>query len=480
MRTEVTRRNSDAGEVADGGSPAVGPASSVGASRPVVARVAASSRRCRLLAAACSVMLLLGLAASLGLPGPLVALALLIVLAAFGLTRDQAVARLEAQLVAAEDEVTASHNQLQSLIDNTAAVIYMKRIDNGQYVLVNREWERLFGVERDRVVSCTDQEVFPAELAAQLRANDLGVARAGQTVQYEETAEAAGQLRTFVSVKFPVEDNNGEHYAICGISTDITERKEAEEEVRRLNAGLETRVRERTAELEASTRELDTFAYSVSHDLRAPLRSLHGFSQALLEDYAEVLDEAGQGYLRRLQHNVQRMGRMIDDLLNLSRATRVELKRTAIDLSGLARDVLEELATTEPDRVVTTVVADGLTAHGDPSLVRLALQNLLANAWKFTGKRSDARIEVGRVQRGNEEVFFVRDNGAGFDMKYASKLFDAFQRLHPVSDFEGTGIGLATVARIVRRHGGNVSAEAEVDNGATFYFNLVRTEDAAP
>lgn len=432
------------------------------------------------LAAAVVVTVAMCAAGARGLPGPLVAVACLAVLVVFGVIVARAQTRLEARRVTAEDEVTASHNQLQNLIDNTAAVIYMKRIDNGQYVLVNREWERLFGVNRERVVHCNDQEVFPPALAAELRANDLGVAKAGQTVQFEESPVIGGRLRTYLSVKFPVCDNVGLPYAVCGISTDITERKEAEEEIRRLNAGLETRVRERTAELEASTRELDAFAYSVSHDLRAPLRSLHGFSDALLDDYAEVLDDVGQGYLRRVQHNVQRMGGMIDDLLNLSRATRVDLTREEVDISGLAREILDELAVADPDRRVTTVVGDGLTAYGDPALVRLALHNLLANAWKFTGKRAEARIEVGRKARGGEEQFFVRDNGAGFDMKYAPKLFDAFQRLHPVTDFEGTGIGLATVARIVRRHGGAISAEAEPDNGATFYFNLLPAKDAAP
>jgi PAS domain S-box-containing protein len=372
----------------------------------------------------------------------------------------------------AEQEAAASHNQLQDLIDNTSAVIYMKRIDNGQYVLVNGEWERLFGVNRDLVISLTDQEVFPPVLAEQLRANDLGVAEAGRTVQYEETAEVDAEIRTYISVKFPVNDSTGRPYAVCGISTDITERKQAEEEVRQLNANLETRVRERTAELEASTRELDAFAYSVSHDLRAPLRSLHGFSDALLEDYLEVLDEEGRDYLRRIQHNVQRMGRMIDDLLNLSRATRAELVRETVDLTGIAGDVLAELAAADPGRTVTTRVADDLRAYGDPQLIRMALHNLLANAWKFTGKRADPVIEVGRVVNGAEEFYFVRDNGAGFDMQYADKLFNAFQRLHPAAEFEGTGIGLAIVARVIRRHGGRISAHAEIGNGATFTFNL--------
>ncbi|GIE28529.1 hypothetical protein Ait01nite_015740 [Actinoplanes italicus] len=378
------------------------------------------------------------------------------------------------------DEAAASHNQLQKLIDNTESNIYMKRVDNGQYLLVNREWERLFGVSRERVVNLTDHDVFPHDLADQLRANDLRVAAEGKSVQYEETAESADGERTYISVKFPVLDSTGRPYAVCGISTDITERKRAEDEIRHLNANLEMRVRQRTSELEASNKELDAFAYSVSHDLRAPLRSLHGFSDALLEDYDDVLDDVGKDYLHRLQRNVGRMGRMIDDLLNLSRATRADLERRGVDLTAMIQEIVADMRTTDPDRDVTLIVPDGLTAEGDPHLLRIALHNLLANAWKFTGKRPDAVIEAGRTVLSGETFFFVRDNGVGFDMSYAGKLFDAFQRLHTTSEFEGTGIGLAIVARIVRRHGGHIRAEAEVDRGATFYFNLTNTVKGTP
>ncbi|MEU4156403.1 ATP-binding protein [Actinoplanes sp. NPDC026670] len=394
-------------------------------------------------------------------------------LGGFGVYCLNVVARAGRARAEAQKEATASHNQLQKLIDNTESIIYMKRVDNGRYLLVNREWERLFGVTRDRVVELDDRGVFPPGLAEQLRANDLRVAEAGRTVQYEETADSVDGVHTYMSVKFPVLNSVGKPYAVCGISTDITERKRAEDEVRRLNSSLETRVAQRTAELEASTKELDAFAYSVSHDLRAPLRSLHGFSDALLEDYGDVLDDVGKDYLNRLQRNVGRMGRMIDALLNLSRATRADLDRAAVDISAMCQEVIGDLRGTDPDRIVELIVPDGLTVEADPHLFRLALQNLLANAWKFTATRDTATIEVGRTVRSGETCFFVRDNGVGFDMAYAGKLFDAFQRLHTTSDFEGTGIGLATVARIVRRHGGHIFAEAEVDRGATFYFNLM-------
>jgi signal transduction histidine kinase len=208
----------------------------------------------------------------------------------------------------------------------------------------------------------------------------------------------------------------------------------------------------------------------VSHDLRAPLRSLDGYSQLLLEDYGDRLDTEGREYLERLQANVARMAGMIDDLLNLSRATRTELHRGTVDVSAIARDVVAELRAGEPDRTVLVSVADGLTAAGDADLIRLVLQNLVGNAWKFTSKRDDATVEVGAEPGG--AVFYVRDNGAGFDMRFAGKLFEPFQRLHAASDFEGTGIGLAIVHRVVTRHGGRIWAEGTVGGGAVFRFTL--------
>jgi signal transduction histidine kinase len=288
----------------------------------------------------------------------------------------------------------------------------------------------------------------------------------------EEQAPSDDGLRTYVTVKFPLTDAAGRSYAVCGISTDITERKRAEQEVHRLNEELEERVKHRTAELEASTRELDAFAYSVSHDLRAPLRSLAGFSEVLLEDYADKLDDVGRNYLGRIEANAARMARMIDDLLDLSRATRVELRRERVDVSAVARDVISELRDADPGREVETVVADGLTADGDAHLIRLTLHNLLGNAWKFTARQTPAVIQVGSTTQNGPPVFTVGDNGAGFDMRYAGKLFDPFQRLHAVTDFEGTGIGLAIVHRIVQRHGGRVWAISEPGHGATFFFTL--------
>jgi light-regulated signal transduction histidine kinase (bacteriophytochrome) len=274
------------------------------------------------------------------------------------------------------------------------------------------------------------------------------------------------------SVVTSVSDARGQLIGFSAIVRDLTERKMAEEEIRALNKDLERRVKERTAELEAANKELEAFSYSVSHDLRAPLRSIDGFSQALIEDYGGKLDTEGQDYLRRVRAATQRMGELIDDMLNLSRLTRREMRRERVDLSSIAQKVAKELQEAQPERKTEIAVTPGLAADGDSHLLRIALENLIGNAWKFTGKQPSARIEFGVAEQEGKPAYFVRDNGAGFDMAYAKKLFGAFQRLHAESEFPGTGIGLATVQRIIHRHGGRVWAEGEVGKGATFYFTL--------
>lgn len=250
-------------------------------------------------------------------------------------------------------------------------------------------------------------------------------------------------------------------------------RAEAEEhadEVRSLNATLENRVKLRTAELETINRELEAFSYSVSHDLRAPLRTIDGFSLALEEDYAELVDDAGKDYIRRVRNGVQRMGQLIDSLLQLSRITRTELNRENIDLSQMAELIAADIRDRNPAADVTFKIESGLQVHADPRLLNVALENLLGNAVKFSSKVAAPLVEVGWDTE--QEAWFVRDNGAGFDMVYADKLFNAFNRLHGDKDFTGSGIGLATVARVVHRHQGRIWAEGSVNHGATFWFTL--------
>ncbi|MBI9082754.1 MAG: hypothetical protein JEZ11_04095 [Desulfobacterales bacterium] len=254
----------------------------------------------------------------------------------------------------------------------------------------------------------------------------------------------------------------------------FTERARAEAELAKYREHLEELVGERTAQLEDANKELEAFAYSVSHDLRAPLRAIDGFSQALLEDYGPTIDEEGQGHLDRVRAGTQRMGWLIDDLLQLSRMSRAEMRYETVDLSAIAEEAAEELRRGGPERKVEFAIAPGLTGRGDANLLRVALVNLLGNAWKFSAKRDGARIEFGVEieDKEGQTVYFVRDNGAGFDMAFADKLFGAFQRLHGASEFPGEGIGLATVQRIIRRHGGRVWATGAVDKGAAFYFTL--------
>ncbi len=262
-----------------------------------------------------------------------------------------------------------------------------------------------------------------------------------------------------------------------GTTQDVTGQEQAKAEIERLNAELEDRVRERTAELQSANKELESFAYSISHDLRAPLRGIDGFSHLLAEEYGERLDAQGKSYLERVRAAAQRMGTLIDDILELSRVSRHSMRRGQVDLSRLAREIVEEQAHGAPERAVEVAIAEGCTAFGDPQLLRVMMQNLLENAWKYSGKEAAPKIEFGRETRDGEAVFFVRDNGVGFDMKYADRLFTPFQRLHKPEEFAGTGIGLATVARIVRRHGGRVWAESAPGQGATLRLTLGTPSD---
>jgi light-regulated signal transduction histidine kinase (bacteriophytochrome) len=278
----------------------------------------------------------------------------------------------------------------------------------------------------------------------------------------EETARLAdSQLATLnILEDFDIERKKVELVNV-DLRNEVAERQRAEASLRHANASAE-----------GANMELEAFSYSVAHDLRAPLRSIDGFSQALLEDCADQLDADGSRYLKHVREAAQQMGELIDGLLNLSRVTRAELRREPVDLSDLARSVLERLRAYQPERQIDLVVEDGLMAQADPRLLDVVLTNLLGNAWKFTSKRASARIEFTAKTDKEPPVYAVSDNGAGFDAKYVDKLFGVFQRLHTSREFEGTGIGLATVRRIISRHGGRVWAESEVDKGATFYFTL--------
>jgi PAS domain S-box-containing protein len=363
--------------------------------------------------------------------------------------------------------------RLAGIVESSEDAIFSKTLD-GVITSWNEGAERLYGYSAAETMGHSVSMLMATDRKEELSLI-LGRLRRGESIEHFETTrlkKSGEQIDVSLTVS-PIKNSSG---AIIGASTigrDITERKRAEEQIRRLNETLEQRVAERTTQLLAANKELEAFSYSVSHDLRAPLRHINGFSQALLEDYADKLDEEGKGYLREVRAASREMAQLIDDVLQLARVTRSEMHSEVVNLSETARLVVAELHKGDAERAVAVTVEEGIVARGDKRLLRIMLSNLLGNAWKFTLKREQAEIAFGREQEvSGETIYFVRDNGAGFDMAYAGKLFGAFQRLHTASEFEGTGIGLATVQRIVNRHGGRVWAEGAIGLGATFYFTL--------
>jgi PAS domain S-box-containing protein len=345
-------------------------------------------------------------------------------------------------------------------------------------VLLNVRAEKQFGYRRDELIGQKVKNIIPQGFAERLIADAQRSAEEAQAQRIGTGLELTGKRRN--GSDFPIEImlsplESADGLLVTAAIRDITARKKAEaqllhkvEELNRSNADMAEMVNRAAA----ANQELEAFAYSVSHDLRAPLRSLDGFSQVLLEDYADKLDADGRDSLHRIRAASQRMGLLIDDMLSLSQVTRREVVSARVDLSGIAAEIMAELRLRQPRRQVEFINAPGLVVNSDPDLMRIVLANLLGNAWKFTGRRAQARIEFGAADHQGRPAYFIRDDGVGFDMAYAGKLFGAFQRMHSIRDFEGTGIGLATVQRVIHRLGGQVSAEAALDRGATFFFSL--------
>jgi PAS domain S-box-containing protein len=488
-----------------------------------------------------------------------------------------------------------SEERLRAILDNANALIYLKDLD-GRLLFLNRRCEQVFHVSRQQALGRKYDDFFPGEVADALRAHDLQILASGQPLEFEEVAADDDGLHTYVSLKFPLVDSRGVTYGICGMSTDITARKQIETALQESEArltlaldaarmglwdfdlardtthrtlthdrifgyaelqqtwghahffnhvvredralvedllqkafitghfGIECRIerkddaavrwislqgraflndrgepirlmgliadvterkeaeallQQRTLQLEAANEALGSFTYSVSHDLRAPLRGINGYAHMLLEDHAAQLDPGARRLLGVIGDNALQMGRLIDDLLRFARLGRSDIERTAVDMSALVHAVVDDLRRLEPDRLVTVTVGALRAANADGSMLRHVLANLLGNAWKFTRGRPEASITIGCRPAAGETIYSVTDNGAGFDMQYVHKLFGVFQRLHHLDEFEGTGVGLAIVQRIVQRHGGRVWAEGVVGCGATFSFALPSSEAAA-
>jgi len=372
-----------------------------------------------------------------------------------------------------EESLFREKQQFRLMFNAVPAMIFYKDTKN-RFLLVNEAAAASLSRTVPEMEGKPCSEILPAR-AYELYRDDLEIIQSGKPKLgiIEESQSASGRTIWTRTDKLPEYDAMGRVVGILVFSQDITEHRQAEAEIRRLNEELEQRVSARTAELRAANQELESFAYSVSHDLRTPLRTIDGFSKLVLDEHGSDLSESALEYLKRLRLAAQRMGHLIDDLLKLTRVSRAELRREEVDLSAFARQCIEDLRRTSGDRRVDVVIEATPFAVGDPVLLSNVVQNLVGNAWKFTSKNDEARIEFGsRTVERDRTAFYVRDNGVGFDMVYADKLFGAFQRLHSHDEFEGSGIGLATVQMIIRRHAGEVWAESEPDQGTTFYFTL--------
>ncbi len=379
-------------------------------------------------------------------------------------------------LLVSRDVERARVEQLNAMFDHIAHPIFVK--DRAyRWVLLNQAFCDLVGWPKEQLLLKSDYDFFSKEQADWFRAKDTEMFESRKVVQIDEEpiTDAHGKTHVLATTKVPLFGPDGSVLLLVGIIHDITELKAAQAQLQRMNEELGAEVRQRTAvveQLDELNRDLESFSYSVSHDLRAPLRSIDGFSRAVLEDSGDALDEQSRNYLERVLANTQRMGQLIDDILALSRVSRTPLRPGPVDLAVIAREIVDRLREAEPDRAVEVTIAEPMTARADARLIGVALENLLRNAWKFTARASPARIEFGSTEQDGKRVFYVRDNGAGFPTADVDKLFRPFSRLHRAEEFPGTGIGLATVQRIVHRHGGRIWAEGEPGKGATFSFTL--------
>ncbi|MDB6018310.1 MAG: multi-sensor signal transduction histidine kinase [Pedosphaera sp.] len=374
--------------------------------------------------------------------------------------------------VSIERDITERKRAERTLQESEARLKEAQRVANiGSWewnlsqrkVIWSDELYRIFGLAPQSVAITAEtflKCIHPEERQTMFRKVEMMRQNPQPFTETYRIVQPGGVVRHVLAHGDVATDGNAKTLRMMGTVQDITERKQAEED------------RIRSVKLEAANRELEAFSYSVSHDLRAPLRTIDGFSKMLAEDYGARLDDTGKGYLELIQGAARRMGQLIQDLLELSQITSTQMRRTNVDLTALVTDIAREARQADPARPVDFTVAAGLTVNADPRLLRIALENLVRNAWKFTGKTPQPRVEFGVIRQEAETVYFIRDNGAGFDMEFVNKLFGVFQRLHREAEFTGTGVGLAIVQRIIHRHGGRIWAEGAVNQGAIFYFTL--------
>jgi PAS domain S-box-containing protein len=370
----------------------------------------------------------------------------------------------------AQDSLRESQQTAVALL-NAPTDIAMLQSAQGTILAINRAGARSLGKSAREVVGRNVLSFLPPQLAEERKARVDGVTRSGKPLRFEDEREG----KVFSNTIYPVPDVHGNITRIAVYARDITERKRGEEGIRKLAQELEQRVTERTAQLEDVNEELESFSYSVSHDLRGPLRAIDGYSRVLQEDHSASLDGEAKRLLNVIRRSTIGMARLIDDLLAFSRLSRRELQKSSINMTALAQSVVEEHRKQEPERSVDVAIGELPPTRGDNKMIRQLFENLISNALKFTRYQPEARIEIGSHVEGRETVYYVKDNGAGFDMQYVTKLFRVFERLHGMEQFDGTGVGLAIVKRIVEKHGGRVWAEGEVDKGAAFYFTLPGT-----
>lgn len=385
--------------------------------------------------------------------------------------RNRELSRIREALEKSSSELVAANQFLDSVIENIPDMVFVKDAVDLRFVRLNRAGEQLLGYSRSEFLGKNDHDLFPRDQADLFTAKDHQALEAGtvEDIPEEPIRTREKGIRQLHTKKIPILDEHGRARYLLGISEDVTEQKEREREILRLNAALA----QRAAELDDANKELESFSYSVSHDLRAPLRHINGYVQMLAGDLGEQLGEEQRRYLKVIAEASRQMGQLIDDLLEFSRMKLADMREARVDLGDLAQEVVATLEPETQGRNITWNILPLSTVAGDTAMLKQALVNLLSNAVKYTRHRDPARIEMGTA--GEEDgriVVFVRDNGAGFDMQYADKLFGVFQRLHRADEFEGTGVGLANVQRIIARHGGRIWAEAEVGKGATFYFTL--------